>query len=207
VGEIYDGGAEAKQELIVVAVAQATRDAYMDMARRGGLYVVAISIEAYAIVNCFARQFHRTSGSTGVVMFIDIGAESTQVVIAHDNSIVFARNLLMGCKQLDPLTNELAKCLRYHETAFRDGGVQTIIFSGGGAYDMDICRVIAKRLNIRAQIGNPLVDIDIAKGFRTNAGLDLGDPIPDWAVAVGLSLGAMETENTRERCLPAETRI
>jgi len=247
VGDIHNG-TEAKQELIVAAVAQATLDAYLGMARRGGVDVVGIDIEAYAIVDCFARQSRQISSSTRAVLFVDLGAESTQIVLAHDNEIVFARNLATGCEQLDKVvaealdipvadasalrrgaqqaqtkgltedlhnaleraldspTNEMGQCLRYHEAAFRDASVQQAIFSGGGAYDVNVCRAIAERLKIRAQIGDPLANIDIAKGVGMNAGLDSRGLNPDWAVAVGLSLRAMEAEDTRERCLPVGAR-
>jgi len=243
-GDIHEGG-EAKQELIVAAVAQATLDAYLDMAERARLDVVGVDIEAYAIVDCFARQFRE---SAGVVLFVDLGASSTQVVLANGNEIVFARNLSAGCERLDqdvaealnipveeasamrrdtqqaeikgltedldsaldsalgPLTNELAQCIRYHEAAFRNGSIQQAIFAGGGAHDTQVCSAIAERLNLRAQVGDPLADIEIAKGVRANAGLGLRGPNPDWAVAVGLSLRAMKFEDTRERPLPVGAR-
>jgi len=244
VGEVHEG-AEAKQELIVAAVAQATLDAYLDMANCAKLDVVGIDIEAYAIADCFARQFRQTAG---VVLFVDLGASSTQVVLANDNKIVFARNLSTGCEkldqdvakalnipveeasvlrrdppqaeikgstedlrsaidsELDPLINELAQCIGYHEAVFRNGSIQQAIFSGGGAHDTQACKAIAKRLNLRAQVGDPLANIEIAKGVGANAGLDLRDPNPDLAVAVGLSLRAMKCEDTRERPLPVGAR-
>jgi len=244
VGDTHEG-AEAKQEMIVSAMAQATLDAYLDMARRARVHVVGVDIEAYAIVDCFARQFRQASGSTQAVLFVDVGAVSTQVVLAHDSKVVFARNLTTGCEQLDqtvaeslglpiddaralrrdmdqastgavteddlyrvlddalaPLTNELSQCLRYHEAAFRNGSVGQAVFAGGGAYDTRACQGIARRLNLRAQIGDPLARVGRKKGAGSTAGLDQGGPKPDWAVAVGLSLRAIRAQETRERRLP-----
>jgi len=244
VSDIHDS-AKAKQEIIVAAVAQATLDAYLDMANRAKLDVVGVDIEAYAIADCFAGQFRRTSSSTGAVLFVDIGAASTQVVFAENSEVVFARNLTMGCEQLDkvvaealdipvkeasamrrdtrqaeikgltedlhgaldsaldPLTNELAQCLRYHEATFRNGSIQKAVFSGGGAYDVNVCRAIAKRLNLRAQIGDPLAHVDCANGTDLAGVIDRHEPKPDWAVAIGLSLRAtVEAERAIEQRFP-----
>jgi len=248
VGDVHDG-TEAKQEVIVAAVAQATLDAYLDMAERARLDVVGVDIEAYAIAGCFARQFRQTSSSTGAVLFVDIGAGSTQVVLTDGGEVVFARNLTIGSEQLDrviaealdipvenagalrreinqpmppdvteddlyrvldsaldPLANELTRCLRYYDATFRNGSIGQAVFAGGGAYDARACKIIAKRLNLRAQIGDPLTHVGRVKEAGLNAGLDQDGPKPDWAVAVGLSLRATEAEDNRERYLPAVGR-
>jgi type IV pilus assembly protein PilM len=90
---------------------------------------------------------------------------------------------------LDALAGELTQCLRYYESVFRNQGVERAIFIGGQAYDKRFCQSLARRLNLPAQIGDPLVRI---KRVPTVAqeGIDWREPKPDWAVAVGLSLGA-----------------
>ena len=248
VGDTHDG-AEAKQELIVAAMAQATLHAYLDMAHRARVNVVGVDIEAYAIVDCFARQFRQASGSTQAVLFVDLGAASTQVVVAHNNEVVFARDLRMGWKEMDqavaegqgmpvedaravrgdmdqpktegvtaddpygvlddalvPLANELSQCLRYHDATFRNGSIGQAVFVGGGAYDVRACQAIARRLDLRGQIGDPLARIDRTKGAGSRAGLGEDGPKPDWAVAVGLSLRAMKAKDIRERRLPVGAR-
>jgi type IV pilus assembly protein PilM len=88
------------------------------------------------------------------------------------------------------ICDEMTQCLRYYESVFRDSSVGRAIFVGGQAYDKRLCQAIAQRLNLPAQIGNPLVRIRRAEGAGVNAGLDWRQPQPAWAVAVGLSLGA-----------------
>ncbi len=88
------------------------------------------------------------------------------------------------------LTEELTQCLRYYESAFPNRTIERAIFVGGQACDKRLCQVIAQRLNLPAQIGDPLLRFTYAEGADT--GLELGDdkPHPALAVAVGLSLGA-----------------
>ncbi|GAG41372.1 unnamed protein product, partial [marine sediment metagenome] len=99
-GEVH-GESEARREVIVVAAPRATLEAYLAMARRAKLDVVGINIEACAIVECFARLFRRAPDSGRTVLFVDLGAESTQVVLSHGQHIAFARNLTTAGRQFD----------------------------------------------------------------------------------------------------------
>lgn len=227
------GEHEAKQEVIVVAAARSLLDACLTMARRCKLDVTGINIEPCALVECFERLFRRTADASRTILYVDLGAASTQVAMSHGSRIVFARNLNIGGTRLDKvvaeglgispqqahemrkdlaqghcspgaqdelyhlleppiegLCQELTLCLQYYDTVFRNQAVERVIFLGGGAYDKRLCQSIAKRLNLTAQIGDPLVRIERAGGAGMACGLDRREPQPDWAVAVGLSLGA-----------------
>ena len=86
------------------------------------------------------------------------------------------------------IADEMTQCLRYYESIFRHRSVERAIFVGGQAYDKRLCQAIAQKVNLPAQIGDPLVRIRRAKG-ATAGNLDWRQPQPAWAVAVGLSLG------------------
>jgi Tfp pilus assembly PilM family ATPase len=88
------------------------------------------------------------------------------------------------------MTDELTQCLRYYESVFRNQGVERAIFLGGQAMDKRLCQLIAQRLNVPAQIGDPLVRIGSAAAGGSDLGIDRREPQPRWAVAVGLSLGS-----------------
>ena len=88
------------------------------------------------------------------------------------------------------LIDELTQCLRYYESVFRNQAIERAIFVGGQAHDKPLCQEIARRLDLPAQIGDPLMRVRRPDGAGLTAGLDLRTPQPDWAVAVGLSLGA-----------------
>ena len=95
---------------------------------------------------------------------------------------------------LDELSDELTQCLRYYESIFRNQRIDRIVFLGGGAYDKRICQALAKRLNLPAQIGDPLLRIEPAPDTAMRIEFDRSVPQPQWAVAVGLSLGATMPE-------------
>lgn len=93
---------------------------------------------------------------------------------------------------LNALTDELTQCLRYHESIFRNQSVERTIFLGGQAFDKRLCQSIARRLNLPAQIGDPLLRIERGEGVGDGIELDTHVPQPNWAVAVGLSLGGAQ---------------
>ena len=233
-GEAYGEG-DPKQEVIVICVARPVLDRYLAMARRAKLDVLGVGIESCAVVECFSRLFRRGTDTARTILYIDLGAATTQVAMAHGPQMVFSRNLFIGQEQLDKaiaeamhisseqahamrldllkgmkdgpaedelyrllenqldvLAGELTKCLRYYESVFRNQSVERAIFVGGGAYDKRLCQLIAQRLNLPAQVGDPLVRVKRVEGAGMGMGMDRREPQPDWAVAVGLSLGAAQ---------------
>ena len=93
---------------------------------------------------------------------------------------------------LETLADELTQCIRYYESVFRNQGIERAIFLGGQAHDKRLCQSVAQRLNLPAQIGDPLVRIGGGQGASPGGGLDRREPQPRWAVAVGLSLGSAQ---------------
>ncbi len=93
---------------------------------------------------------------------------------------------------LGQLASEITQCLRYYEATFRNQSVERMVLAGGQAHDKRLCQSLAERLNLPAQIGDPLVRIGRVAGAGLQIGLDRREPQPQWAVAVGLSLGAAQ---------------
>lgn len=232
VADQLPGEGEPMQELIAFAAPRDLVLSYLEMSRKAKLNVIAINVESCALVECFSRLFRRESDARRTMLFVDMGAESTQVAFSHGNRIVFARNLRFGGDDLDRavaegkqisvdeaqalrrqamteqdsqsidhelhrltqeplglLATELSKCLRYYESTFRDRAIERVIFLGGQAYDRPLCQSLAEGLNVPAQIGDPLLRVGHKDNLPVNEGLDQREPQPDWAVAIGLSIG------------------
>lgn len=230
-GDIFGDG-EPKQEIVTVSAFRPTIDMYLAMARRAKLDVIAINIEACAMVECFSRLFRRAADNSRTLLMLDLGETTTQVVLSHGAKVAFARNLAVGSvlfddalgqgmhvtaeeahkirrdlqrdnqdkaaddamynyldPVLDQLVEQVTQCLRYYDSVFHNQTIERVIFLGGQAYDKRLCQAIAQRLNLPAQVGDPLVRVRRAAGAGLAMGLDRREPQPDWAVAVGLSLG------------------
>lgn len=94
-GEVVRNG-ETWKEVIVVAVPNRTMDAYLTMTSRAGLEVVGVNVEPIAIVECFTGLFGTPEPADRAVLYLDLGYDGIQVVIAREQSVLFARNLLFN---------------------------------------------------------------------------------------------------------------
>jgi type IV pilus assembly protein PilM len=88
--------------------------------------------------------------------------------------------------KISEMATEIIKCLHYHESVFTNSPIDRVIFVGGQARNARLCECIAKRLNLPAQLGDPLAGI--MPGGSTAERLDRSQPQPAWAVPFGLSL-------------------
>jgi Tfp pilus assembly PilM family ATPase len=100
---------------------------------------------------------------------------------------------------LSELVEQVGQCLEYVESVGGSKDIDRVVFTGGGAYNKGVCNELAVRLGLSGQVGNPLLgikDINSAslpketnetKANQTKPGMPR---CPDWAVALGLSVGA-----------------
>lgn len=91
---------------------------------------------------------------------------------------------------VDTLASELEMCVRYYESIFHGKQVDRMIFVGGESRHVAICQALAQKLNLPATLGDPLARLH--KDNKTICSVDLRQPQPGWAIAVGLGLGIHE---------------
>lgn len=90
---------------------------------------------------------------------------------------------------LRKLVEELGLCRRYYEATFPNRPIDRLIFVGGEARDRGLCQSIAQQMSLAAQVGDPLVRMNRSSEVTLESGIDRRQPQPNWAVAVGLSMG------------------
>ena len=93
-------------------------------------------------------------------------------------------------ESIETLVAEITKCMRYYESVFPSKMIERAVFLGGQAADRRLCQRVAQRLNLPAQIGDPLARISGTGRSGKGTGIDRRQAQPAWAVAVGLGLGA-----------------
>ncbi|HEX2970774.1 MAG TPA: pilus assembly protein PilM, partial [Tepidisphaeraceae bacterium] len=95
-----------------------------------------------------------------------------------------------ACREpLNKLVTELDLCRRYYESTFANQPLNRLIFIGGEAKHKTLCQYIAKEMGLAAQVGDPLVRMGRMSNVGLESGIDRRQPQPNWAVAIGLSLG------------------
>lgn len=90
---------------------------------------------------------------------------------------------------LSRLIEELDMCRRYHEATFPAAPVDKLMFVGGEAKQKGLCAHIARELGLAASVGDPVARMAKDFEFPPDSGIDRRGPQPDWAVAIGLSMG------------------
>ncbi len=88
---------------------------------------------------------------------------------------------------LETLTDEIAMCLRYHESLFPGKRPDRVVFTGGESRHRGLCQHVAKVLRLNAQLADPLARLGRDSAAVT-LGVDLSGPQPGWAVALGVAL-------------------
>ena len=89
--------------------------------------------------------------------------------------------------QINSLTDEVSLCMHYHGTLFPGRRVDRVIFVGGEARSRLLCHLIAKKLRLSAQVADPLAPL-ARTGQEYCQDVDLKQPQPGWATALGLCL-------------------
>jgi type IV pilus assembly protein PilM len=93
---------------------------------------------------------------------------------------------------LETLTSDLVMCGRYFETIAAGRGVDRVIFTGGESRHVTMCQRVAQGLGVPATLGDPLARL--MKDGVTQTKVDLRQPQPGWAIAVGLGIGLSPAE-------------
>jgi type IV pilus assembly protein PilM len=94
-GEVYEEN-EARSEVIVMAASRESVQRHLAILQRAKLEVAGIHVEPSAVLECFAHLFRRKNDDQISTLFIDLGAGSTHVAIAHGKQLVFAKHLQIG---------------------------------------------------------------------------------------------------------------
>lgn len=94
-GEVRQG-ADACQELILMAVPKETLDSFIEPFHRAGLIVESLDAEPCALFRSVERFVRRKQDEHEVHVLIDIGARSTQVVIGKGRDISFMKIIDIG---------------------------------------------------------------------------------------------------------------
>lgn len=90
---------------------------------------------------------------------------------------------------VEAVVDELGMCMRYHGSLFPERNVTRVIFLGGEARHVGICRSIAQALQLPGRLGDPLARLTRDEDALVE-GVSMSEPQPGWAVVAGLCAGA-----------------
>ncbi len=116
--------------------------------------------------------------------------ENNPAAVAANDTQQQVLRIEQACREpLNKLIHELEGCRRYYEATFTNKPVDRLVFVGGEAKHRNLCQHVAREMGLAAQVGDPMVRLSKVADIPPDAGIDPTQPQPNWAVALGLSMG------------------
>lgn len=103
-------GGAAKAEVICLAAARDLITRLMNALRAAGLETVGIHPECVATVRAFEGINRRDADQHVATLYLDVGAGSTKVCIAHGKQLVFAKTIHLAGRHLDQAVAAKRSC-------------------------------------------------------------------------------------------------
>ncbi len=94
-------GDVVRKEVILMACQHGTVDRILEISEAAGLLPTAIDVEPAALLRCYRKQFRRDADANNRMMFINVGASTTTVVIARGSDAMFVKYIDVGGRNLD----------------------------------------------------------------------------------------------------------
>lgn len=102
--------------------------------------------------------------------------------------------------ELEALAREVSLCLRYCSVTFRGLRPQSVVITGGQAYDPSVVKLLTERLGIECVIGQPLRGINVSDA---DLGGNRRGMLAEWALCASLAAryvaGKDDTDDDAER--------
>jgi type IV pilus assembly protein PilM len=112
-------GDSVRREVILMACHKPMVERMLGVAEKVGLHPVAIDAEPVAILRSYVRQLRRDADFQRRIMYVNIGASNTLVVIACGMEAVFIKYLDIGGRMLDEAVSKHLKLSPIDAAALR----------------------------------------------------------------------------------------
>lgn len=94
-------GDAVRREVILLACHRPLLERTLAVADGAGLRPMAVDVEPSALVRCYSKQFRRDQDQEARMMYVNVGASTTAVVIARGSSAMFMKYLDVGGRHFD----------------------------------------------------------------------------------------------------------
>jgi type IV pilus assembly protein PilM len=94
-------GDAIRKEVILMACQHTMVERILRISEDAGLLPVAIDVEPAALLRCYRKQFRRDADQNNCMMFVNVGASTTAVVIARGSDAMFVKYIDVGGRTFD----------------------------------------------------------------------------------------------------------
>ena len=177
--------------LIVFVTEHEKINRHIAVCEKNNLQLKSMCTWPMALTNCYGAFFgRRQTDIDSIVFLVDIGNKVTNVVISRHTKPLFARSILIGSEKFDDeegfkrFIRELSACRQFFSNAYNQMDIERMIFLSGQTVDRSVCAMIAKQVDMPAQMGDCLGAVEIG----SNSTIERRGSKSSWATAFGLSL-------------------
>lgn len=155
---------------------------------RGGKMVLAKTIHAGGDqwTRKIASEQDMDFAEARLARVAEASGESSAVITAPTGTASHSEP--MDCETTECLIDELGLTFRHYESRYPDQPIEKLIFIGGEANRIQTCQQLARSVRVAAQLGDPFARLSRINASNSPMGIDLAQPQPGWAVALGLCL-------------------
>ncbi len=183
---------ETEQDNLIVFVTEHEKiNRHLAVYEKNNLQLKSMCIWPMALTNCYGMFFGRRQADIdSIVLLVDIGSRVTNVVISRHMNPLFARSILIGSEKFGDedvvkrFIRELEACRQFFNNAYNHMDIERMIFLSSQTVDRSVCAMIAKQVDIPAQMGDCLGAVEISKSST----IERRGSKNSWATAFGLSL-------------------
>lgn len=183
---------ETEQDNLIVFVTEREKiNRHLAVYEKNNLQLKSMCTWPMALTNCYGKFFgKRQTDIDSIVLLVDIGSRITNIVISRHTNPLFARSILIGSEKFGDedgvkrFIRELEACRQFFNNTYNQMNIERMIFLSGQNVDRGICAIIAKQVDIPAQMGDCLGAVEIS----SSSTVERRGSKNSWATAFGLSL-------------------
>jgi len=155
---------------LVIATQREKVDRMLAIYEQADLRIKSIAVWPVALANTYVTFFgRRRFDLKTVVILLDIEENRSNIVICRHKNPLFCHSIPIGAQQLQAgeavtkLTSEMTTCRKHFGSMYKRAHIERMIFLSGKIVDEDICKKIAKKMKLPAQIGDCLAAVEIGE--------------------------------------------
>jgi len=175
---------ESEEGLVTSVIAAAVRYEFVQflqhVARSAGLKLARIALRPQANLAALERIPADESDAAPTVLFVDLGADSTEINIFSDQTLAFSRSSAVTAPQFDELLLEVTRTLQAYRASVASSELDNIVVAGASGFEEQFAQRLQEQLDRPAAVYQPLADVQMdqragaaVSGFSAVIGLAL----------------------------------
>jgi type IV pilus assembly protein PilM len=142
---------------LLIAARNLHVDTRIALATTAGVTVSIVDVHSHALERACTLMIKNLSDVTAIV---DMGKNNINVMVLREQKIIFSRAERLH--DLNTILMHIERAFHFFYASTSTQHITNLLLMGGGSYIPELCTQIEKQLQIRTEIANPFLNMDIA---------------------------------------------